>query len=134
MKPNRKKRWNAEHLPGIHNQAWSPDDDFYLIGGLKGGSSIQFTIESITTATGGPYTGKKVATVIVEVAPCNKKKLIGESVEVVDWSECVFDLDEEELIGVWGWASEGVARSQEPGAAADALTPCHWAADDRCCV
>lgn len=102
--------------------------------GGKGGASIQYTIDSLTTATGGPYTGKKVATVTIEVAPCSRGDLIGESVEVVDWSGCVFDLPEAELIDVWGWATEGVALSLEAGAAVDALTPCHWAADDRCCV
>ena len=100
-----------------------------------GGATIQFTVDSITIAgTSSPYNGKKVATVTIEVAPCSRSSLIGTSAEVVDWSGCVWDLAEEELIGVWGWASEYVALSLEAGAEPGTLTPCHWGADDRCCV
>ena len=100
-----------------------------------GGATIQFTVDSITIAgTSSPYNGKKVATVTIEVAPCSRSSLIGTSAEVVDWSGCVWDLAEVDLIGVWGWASEYVALSLEAGVAAGTLTPCHWGADDRCCV
>lgn len=102
--------------------------------GGGGGASIQYTIDSVEVAATGPYTGKKVATVTVETAPCDRSNLIGESADVVDHSGCVFDLAEEDLIGVWGWATEQIALSTEAGADPGELTPCHWAADDRCCV
>lgn len=100
----------------------------------NGGSKIQYTITALTTATTGFYTGLKVATVTIETAPCELGDLIGDSVEVVDHSGCVFDLTEAQLIGVWGWASEQVAQSLASGAEIGDLTPCHWAADDRCCT
>lgn len=82
----------------------------------------------------GPYTGKQVGTITVKVASCSEGELINTDVEVVDWSGCVFDLPFEDLEGVWVWASKGVAESQDPEAEAGELTPCHWTADDRCCV
>ncbi len=82
----------------------------------------------------GPYTGKQVATITIKVAPCNEGDLIDTDVDVVDWSGCIFDLEFEDLDGVWVWASEGVALSQEEGADPGELTPCHWTADDRCCI
>ena len=97
-------------------------------------ASIQFTITSVGTASSGPYAGKKTAAVVVQVADCELGCLIGTSVEVVDHSGCVFDLDSEDLAGVWGWASERVALSTDEGAEEGDLTPCHWSADDRCCV
>jgi hypothetical protein len=103
------------------------------VGG-DGAATIQYKIESIELATEGPYTGKIIATVIVETAPCSRDFLIGESVEVVDHSRCVFDLAEPELVDVWGWATEQVALSTEEGVEPGTLTPCHWAADDRCCT
>jgi hypothetical protein len=105
----------------------------YRAGG-GGGASIQYTIDSIEIPTSGPYTGKVVATVTVETAPCGRVSLIGESVQVVDHSGCVFDLPEADLEGVWGWATEQVALSTAAGSEPGELTPCHWAADDRCCV
>lgn len=104
-------------------------------GGGSGGETIQYTIDSIDVAgSTSPYNGKNVATVTIEVAPCSMAELIGTSVEVVDWSGCVFDQLEADLIGVWGWASKYVALSLESGVDAGTLTPCHWGADDRCCI
>lgn len=106
-----------------------------LGGGGGGGGTIQFTVDSIATAgSSSPYNGKQVATVTIEVAPCSRSSLIGEQVEVVDWSGCIWDMDEADLIGVWGWATEYVALSLKAGDPPGTLTPCHWAADDRCCV
>jgi hypothetical protein len=103
-------------------------------GTTVGGASIQYTIDSITTATSSsPYNGKVVATVTVEIAPCDRPELIGESVQVVDWAGCIFDATEADLVGVWGWASERVGESLETGVSPGTLTPCHWAADNRCC-
>jgi hypothetical protein len=107
-----------------------PAMDFEVGGG---GRQIQGTLTGLADGT-GQYTGKKVATIDIEVAPCGSGDLIGESVEVVDHSGCIFDLTAEELDGVWVWASEGVAQSTDPEASPGDLTDCHWVADDRCCV
>jgi hypothetical protein len=103
-----------------------------------GGRQLQGEILSVRTASGSgedaPYTGLKIATVEVYVAPCSNPELIGETVDVVDHSMCVLDLDEEELVGLWMWANEGIAESRDPEAEEGELTPCHWVADDRCCA
>jgi hypothetical protein len=100
-----------------------------------GGASIEYTIDSLETAgTDSPYNGLIVATATVILAPCDRASLIGEEVEVVDHSGCIFDLPEEDLIGVHGWATEGVALSLASGAGEDDITPCHWSASNRCCV
>lgn len=106
-----------------------------------GGSSgrwIQFVITALRTATSGgadaPYTGLKIATVTVLNTSCADTELIGTSVDVVDHIECVFDLTEEELVGIRGIAKEGIALSEDPLASEGDLTPCHWIADDRCCT
>jgi len=112
-----------------------PEPDEEVCGGSGGGATIQFTIDSVTIASvSSPYNGKKVATVTVLPSPCTRPELIGTTVQVVDWSGCVFDLPEEELIGVWGWASEYIYLSQKVGDPPGTLTPCHWSADDRCCT
>lgn len=100
----------------------------------KSQPQIEFTITGISTASTGPYTGKIIASGTVETAPCELACLIGTGVSVVDHSGCVFDLPEEELIGVWAWASERIALSTASSAEEGELTPCHWAADDRCCT
>lgn len=102
-------------------------------GGGGGTKLIQGILVALEDGT-GPYTGKKVATVVIKVAPCDEDTLLDQDVEVVDWSGCVFDLTFEELDGVWVFASEGIALSQDPEAAEGDLTPCHWVANDRCCV
>lgn len=110
--------------------------NWLLIDSKGGGGGIR-KIQGILTALAsgtGPYTGKQVATIEVKVAPCDEGTLIDTEVEVVDWSGCVFDLDFEDMEGVWVWASEGVALSLEAGAEEGELTPCHWTADDRCCI
>jgi len=101
--------------------------------GAGGTRKLQGTLQALADGT-GPYTGKKVGTVLIVVAPCENSELIGTEVDVVDWSDCIFDLEFSELEDVWVWASEGIALSLAPGAAEGELTPCHWTADDRCCV
>jgi hypothetical protein len=99
-----------------------------------GGAKIEFEIISITTATSGDYYGLKVATVEIRGAPCDRTALIGTEVEVVDHAECIFDLPSVDLVGVRGWAFEGVYLSLDPEAEEGELTPCHWAALNRCCA
>ena len=102
--------------------------------GSEGGTrSIQGELIALNNGT-GPYTGKKVATITVKVAPCANGDLLETDVEVVDWSGCIFDLDFEDLEGIWVWASEGVALSLDSEAEEGELTPCHWTAEDRCCI
>jgi hypothetical protein len=97
------------------------------------GATYQGTLTALTDGT-GHYTGKKVGTVMVEVGPCNEGTVVGTSVQVVDWSGCVFDLPIEDLDGVWVWFGRGIAASQDPEAEEGELTPCHYVAHDRCCV
>lgn len=117
------------------------DGTWHLVKSGSGGDTLQGTIESLRVADSeygegedAPYTGLTIAEVRVVVAPCNRSSLIDELVDVVDHSGCVFDLPEDELDGIWAWASEGIAESLDPAAEEGELTPCHWVADDRCCV
>lgn len=102
------------------------------VGG--GGKKIQGKLTALETRTGGPYAGLKVGEIEVEVAPCSDAGLLGQTIEVVDWSECVFDLPFADLDGVWVWASQGIGLSRAGGPDPNERTPCHFAADDRCCV
>ena len=106
----------------------------FIGNGSSGGASIEYEIISTSTPSSGPYTGLKVASVTVMGAPCSRSSLIGTTVDVVDHSGCIFDLTSEELAGAWGWASERVFESLASGASPGELTPCHWSADNRCCV
>lgn len=132
--------WNIE--PGEGPFIMAGDDQIdtdvvqvFIDGqGGGGGATIEFEIISIETATEGDYFGLKVATVEVRGAPCNRSSLIGTEVDVVDHAECIFDLPEVDLVGVRGWAFEGVYASLDPEAAPGTLTPCHWAALNRCCA
>lgn len=102
-----------------------------------GAGGIQGRLRALRTASGGldaPYVGLKIGSVEIFGAPCGKTDLIGTTVDVVDHSECVFDRDFTDLEDVWVWASQQVFASLDGGEGADPFTPCHWAADDRCCV
>ncbi len=119
----RKRRFAYTPKRAHHNRV--PD------GGMAG---IEFTIDSVTTASTGPYTGLKVATVTVEGASSGLSDLIGDQVEVVDHSGCVFDLAEADLVDVYGWATEKIFKSLAEDAGPNDLTPLHWCAQDRCCT
>lgn len=125
--------------------AIGPDDieddvmrGFIASAGGGGGGTIMGEITAMRTASGSgadaPYTGLKIATVTVTTAPCGLGNLVGTSVDIVDHSLCVLDLDNIDLIGLNMWGSQGVAESLASGAAEGELTPCHWCADDRCCT
>ena len=132
--PRRPPHLSKEYLPGTHHQAWSPNDDYYQrpwsAGG--GGATIEYTISSLETKTTGPYTGLVVATVTVRGTPCERSDIIGTVVEVVDHSGCIFDV--ESMAGYTGWASEMIYWSLDPEVECEVLTPCHWAAINRCCA
>ena len=127
-----------EYLPGIHHQAWCPDDSYYRIRDKRGGggSCIEFTIVSVAAdgAPSSPYYGLNIGTVTIDGTSCGLEHLIGDTVEVVDHKGCVFDLSTSELVGVKGEANEKIFRSLASGAGPEDLTPCHWAAVDRCCA
>ena len=103
---------------------------FYLPTG--GGGTIEYTITSLSTATSGPYDGLVIASVVIKGAPCSRSSLIGTTVNVVDHSGCIFD--EESMSGYTGWAAEMVFWSLDAEADCETVTPCHWAATDRCCA
>ena len=109
-------------------------DVFIYVGSDDSSASIQYQIISTSTASSGPYTGLKIASVTIRGAPCNRSSLIGTVVDVVDHSACIFDLTSAQLLNAWGWASERIFLSLAAGAPVGTLTPCHWSADDRCCV
>lgn len=100
----------------------------YDAGGAGGG--IQGELTALRTESGGAYSTLKVGTITVKIAPCGQDSLLGESIEVVDWSQCVFDLDFEDLEDVWVWAIRGVGIRKDNAE----VTECHWTAQDRCCV
>jgi hypothetical protein len=107
----------------------------FIGDGAGGGASIEYEISSTSVAgSSSPYNGLTVASVTVKGAPCSRSSLIGTTVDVVDHSGCIFDLTSGELAGVWGWASERVFPSLASGAPSGTMTPCHWSADNRCCV
>lgn len=117
-------------IPGGSRFTAAGEDDIqtnimraFTSSGGGGGATLQGTLSSIADGT-GDYAGLKVGTVAVVIAPCDRPGLAGTNVEVVDWSECVFDLPIEDLSGVWVWAEEGINEGGE----------CHWTASDRCCV
>jgi hypothetical protein len=102
-------------------------------GGTGGGGGvIEYTVASVELASSGPYTGLKIATAIIHGAPFDRTELIGESVEVVDHSGCIFD--EDNMEDYTGWASEMVFLSLDPYADCGDLTPRHWTAINRCCA
>lgn len=122
-----------EYIPGTHHQAWSPNDDYYQRPHKRGGGggAFEYTIISTSTALTGPYTGLVVASVTMHGAPCDRASVIGTIVDVVDHSGCIFD--EEDMAGYTGWAAEMIYWSLDAEADCETLTPCHFAAINRCC-
>lgn len=103
-----------------------------IVDGGGEGFQAQGTLTDLADGE-GHYTGYKVGTVQIVVSPC-QPDLVGEEVEVVDWSECIFDHEFEDLEDVWVWFGKGIAESQDPEADPGELTPCHYVTHDRCCV
>lgn len=96
-------------------------------------------ITDIRTASGGvpeeaPYTGLIIATVLVEGTSCGREALIDTEIDMIDHRGCIYDLPEDDLIGVKTWGMEEVWRSREVGVPAGTNAPCHWSAWDRCCT
>jgi hypothetical protein len=103
-------------------------------GGGTPGAIIGGEIDSITTADGAsPYNGLKIADVIVDFSPCDQA-LLGETVEVVDHSGCIFDLSSLELEGTYAWGAWGKSEDLSDSASPGDESPCHWGAFNRCCA
>lgn len=102
---------------------------------IQSAGKIFFEVDSATTAgTSSPYNGKMILTVTVTVAPCDQSWLVGESVDVVDWSGCLANAETTAaVVGREGWAFRGIAESLASTASEGDLTPCHWALDGLCC-
>lgn len=98
-----------------------------------GGAKIFYTINSVSTASSGHYTGLKVANVTIFFSPCSREGLLGTTADVVDHLGCLFNEDNSELVGRKGTAVEGVAISLDTGLPPNTVTPCHWGADGICC-
>ena len=90
--------------------------NWLLIDAPKTGGSVEGPLE---TAEGGIYVMSVVA------ASPESSNLVGESVEVIDLSGCIFDEEDADLIGVWVWASWKVSDEAPEGA---------WVAFNRCCI
>lgn len=101
------------------------------VQGPDGARWIQYEIDSLSTPSSGPYTGLKVATVTIVGTSPGAERLIGDVVDVVDHSGCIFD--ESVMTGFTGWANEGVFLSLDSGADCDTMSPVHWVAFNRCC-
>lgn len=133
-------QWYIEQSDGGPFVACGEDDvdtnvlKVAIAAGSGGGSTLEFTISSVTTAgSSSPYNGLKVATCTVEAAPCDQSALIGTTVSVVDHSGCLFNETNEALVGRYGWAHEQITLSLAAGAEEGELTPCHWSALNICC-
>lgn len=90
--------------------------NWLLIDAPKTGGSVEGPLE---TAESGVYVMSVVA------ASPDSSNVVGESVEVIDLSGCIFDEEDADLIGVWVWAEWKVSAEAPEGA---------WVAFNRCCI
>lgn len=90
--------------------------NWLLIDSNSDGGSIE---GPISLAADGIYSMTVVAATPESVG------LIGQDVEVVDLSGCIFDEEDADLIGVWVWATWKVTADNPEGA---------WIAENRCCI
>lgn len=108
----------------------------------------------------GCFTGLKKAVVLVKYASCGLENLLDTLVDVYDCSNegsanCIFDHPFEDLEDVWVWATSNTTSKNafydpnetipdpenpegpeipNPDYNPEEFCPCHFAADDRCCV
>lgn len=97
------------------------------------GSTVEYVITAVgSVETTGPYTGLKIASVVIKGA--SDASLIDTTVDVVDHSGGLFDDPDDPTMAGWtGWAFWAVYKSLESGVDCDTLTPYHWAALNRVC-
>lgn len=99
----------------------------------KTSAIIEYTIDSLELQESGPYTGLVAASVTIRGVICGQgATLINTTAEVIDHSGCIFD--EEDMTGYTGWAAADMEYlSLDTEADAGEMTPCHYAAINRCC-
>lgn len=102
-----------------------PTSDFHI---------VEYVIDSLSEKVSGPYTGLIAASATVKGVLCGLgATLIEESIEVIDHSGCIFD--EDTMDGYTGWAVSNMEYlSLDSGASSGEMTPCHYAAINRCCA
>lgn len=132
--------WTSDGARGMRTIAKFIFSDFEWVeliteGAGGGGGIIGYEIVSISTAgTSSPYNGLVIASVTIVTAPCDRGDIVGDTVDVVDHSGCIFDQSQADLVDVFGWAEEAIAKDLSVGAGANDLSPCHWSAINRCCT
>ena len=131
-------QWSVTTGGSLFTAAGADDIDTNVMRAFIGssgaqGAIIEYTIDSLTTKSSGPYIGLTAATVTIRGVICGQgASLIDTSAEVIDHSGCIFD--EEDMTGYTGWAATNMEYlSLDPGAEEGELTPCHNAAINRCC-
>lgn len=95
--------------PGSSSSPGSAAPGLILIRGGSSGSStnvVQGRLTALENGTGEDFEGYKIATITVERTSCGARQYEGDSIRVVDWSECILDHDFEDLDNVWIWAVE----------------------------
>ena len=95
---------------------------------------VEYVIDSLADKASGPYTGLTAASATVKGVLCGLgATLIESTIEVIDHSGCIFD--EADMAGYTGWAvSNAEYLSLDSGASSGEMTPCHYAAINRCCA
>lgn len=95
---------------------------------------VEYVIVSLSEKSSGPYTGLIAASATVKGCVCGQgATLIDTTIEVIDHSGCIFD--EEDMEGYTGWAAANMEYlSLAEGATEGELSPCHYAAVNRCCA
>lgn len=110
---------------------------FYQVPAKRGGgnSIVEYVIDSLTEKSSGPYTGLIAASATVKGCICGRgATLIDTTIEVIDHSGCIFDVAGE-MTGYTGWAATNMEYlSLAEGATEGELSPCHYAAINRCCA
>jgi hypothetical protein len=119
-------------LNGFRENPLRDDVPYPVFKKNSSGGTIEYKINSLSTAISGPYTGLIIADVTIKGAPCGRSNLIGTTAEVVDHSGCIFSV--EDMTGYTGWAAEMEFWSLDVEDDCETLTPCHWAAINRCCA
>lgn len=95
---------------------------------------VEYVIDSLSEKESGPYTGLFAASATVKGVLCGLgATLIETTIEVIDHSGCIFD--EADMAGYTGWAVSNMEYlSLDSGASSGEMTPCHYAAINRCCA
>jgi hypothetical protein len=95
---------------------------------------VEYVIDTLSEKSSGPYTGLMAASATVKGCICGQgATLIDTTIEVIDHSGCIFDIVD--MTGYTGWAATNMEYlSLDSGASPGDLSPCHYAAINRCCA